>query len=130
MNIQILALCDAATDSGGKLNILGTFDTIVAQSVPVVHPQCAIALRVICWKADEGTHTLQINITDADGSLIVESFKIPMEVTVPADNYNYAKNFIVNLHQLQLEKTGPHSIDVFVDDRHCGGIPFEVISDR
>ena len=38
MKVEIFALCDAATESQGKLNLLGTFDQLVAGSVPVVHP--------------------------------------------------------------------------------------------
>ena len=54
MDIQIAALCDAATDSHGKLNILGTFDTINAGQMPAVHPQCSIALRLVFSKMEEG----------------------------------------------------------------------------
>jgi hypothetical protein len=30
MIVEIAALCDAATDQGGRLNILGAFDRIIA----------------------------------------------------------------------------------------------------
>ena len=36
MDIQIAILCDAATDTHGKLNILGTFDTIYTSQLPAV----------------------------------------------------------------------------------------------
>ncbi|MDB6032554.1 MAG: hypothetical protein JWM16_2892, partial [Verrucomicrobiales bacterium] len=38
MEIQVAVLCDAATDYQGKLNILGTFDTIFTAQMPAVHP--------------------------------------------------------------------------------------------
>ena len=53
MNIEVFSLCDAATIEGGKLNMLGAFDTIMAEKVPVVHPQCTIALR-LRFNASEG----------------------------------------------------------------------------
>src|SRR2546425_8041034 len=39
MHVQIAALCDAATDYNGKLNLLGTFDTVLTQQMPAVHPR-------------------------------------------------------------------------------------------
>ena len=38
MRLEIFTLCDAATDSVGKLNILGSFDTLWAREAPVSHP--------------------------------------------------------------------------------------------
>ena len=46
MYIEVMALCDAATESQGKLNILGTFDTIFTQKLPVMCSHSAVALRV------------------------------------------------------------------------------------
>jgi len=34
MYIEVMSLCDAATEAQGKLNILGTFDTIFSQKLP------------------------------------------------------------------------------------------------
>ncbi len=53
MHAETFALCDAATDQGGKLNILGTFDTLYVPSVPAKHASCAIALRVRVEKSEE-----------------------------------------------------------------------------
>ena len=33
MTIQVAVLCDAATEYNGKLNLLGTFDTIYAPAI-------------------------------------------------------------------------------------------------
>ena len=65
MNIQVAVLCDAATDDNGKLNLLGAFDTIYAEPLAAIHPQCAIALRVTFTGADEGIHKLKLNSTDS-----------------------------------------------------------------
>ena len=46
MKVEVFALCDAATESQGKLNLLGTFDRLVAKQLPVVHPACAVAIRL------------------------------------------------------------------------------------
>ena len=54
MDIQIATLCDFAADYNGKLVISGTFDTLVARAVPVVHPSCALAMRMCFTPEDAG----------------------------------------------------------------------------
>jgi hypothetical protein len=46
MTIQVAVLCDAATEYNGKLNLLGTFDTVYAAQMPAHHPQCSVATRI------------------------------------------------------------------------------------
>jgi hypothetical protein len=47
MKVEIFTLCDAATtDAAGKLNILGSFDRLNATQTPVMHPQCALAIKL------------------------------------------------------------------------------------
>ncbi len=99
MNIQVAVLCDAATDDHGKLNLLGAFDTIQAQQLPAIHPQCSIALRLTFLSGDEGKHTLQLNFVDADGRSIMSNFPpIPVEVALPDDTHFGTRNYIVNIH--------------------------------
>ena len=106
MDIQIAALCDAATDSHGKLNILGTFDTINAGQLPAVHPQCSIALRLVFSKMEEGHKELKLNFVDEDGKLVMPSIDIPVDVQVPEDTSFISRNFIINIQQLRFERAG------------------------
>ncbi len=126
MDIQVAALCDAATDSFGKLNILGTFDTIKVPKMPAVHPQCSIALRIIFQKIEEGAHKLKLNFVDEDGRLVMPSIDMPVEVTVPDDSTFVSRNFIVAIQQLKFASPGLYSVDIAVDSRHTGSIPLLV----
>src|ERR1017187_7761763 len=84
MNIQVAVLCDAATNDNDKLSLLGAFDTIYAPQLPAVHPQCAVALRVTFFSADEGRHQLTLNFINADGHSIMPNFPtLPVEVRLP-----------------------------------------------
>jgi hypothetical protein len=83
MDIQIAVLCDAATDNNGKLNILGTFDTIYTSQLPAIHPQCSIALRMTFSKVEEGPHKVKLNFVDEDGHSVMPPIEIPIEVQVP-----------------------------------------------
>jgi len=127
MNIQVAVLCDAATDDNGKLNLLGAFDTIYAQQLPALHPQCSIAMRVTFSGGDEGKHDLRLNFVDADGRSIMPDFPpIPVEVVLPGDMHFGTRNFIVNIQQLKFEHPGIYSIDVSLDGQQLASIPLMV----
>src|SRR5216110_1550455 len=115
MNFRVAVLCDAATDENGKLNLLGAFDTICTPQLPVVHPQCSIALRVTFFAGEEGKHKLQVNIVDADGRSIANLPPLEIEVSLPDDMHFGTKNFIVNLQNMRFENAGLYSIDVRLD---------------
>jgi len=126
MNVQVAVLCDAATDDNGKMNLLGTFDTIYAQQLPAVHPQCAVALRVTFAAEDEGQHKLKLNFINADGHVIMPAIEVPVAVTLPEDVHFLTRNFIVNIQQLKFAEAGLYSVDVRLDDKSQANIPLLV----
>ena len=126
MDIVVAVLCDAATDTNGKLNLLGAFDTIYTQQLPAVHPQCSIALRFVFTKIEEGPHKLKLNFVDEDGKLVMPSIEMPVEIAFPEDVNFISRNFVVNIQQLKFEKPGLYSIDIAIDGRHEGSIPLLV----
>ena len=122
MDVQIAVICDAATDNAGKLNILGTFDTIYTTQMPAVHPQCAIALRMSFSKVEEGAHKVRMSFMDEDGKAVMPNIDIPVEVRIPDDAIFVSRNFIVNIHQLKFEKAGLYSVDIGLDGRQVGSM--------
>jgi hypothetical protein len=126
MTIQVAVLCDAATDYNGKLNLLGTFDTIYTPQLPAHHPHCSIATRIAFDRVEEGHHKLVVNFVDEDGQPIMDSMEVPVEVVFPPDATFISRNFIVNIQQLKLDKTGLYSIDLSLDGRALSSIPLSV----
>ena len=126
MDIQVAVLCDAATDYKGKLNLLGTFNSIQTRDLPSNYPQCSIVLRVVFKRVEEGSHKLRINFVDEDGKFVMPSIELPFEVKVP-ENYSFAyRNFILNIQRLKFEKFGQHAVDIAIDGRQEASIPLEV----
>jgi hypothetical protein len=128
MNIQVAVLCDAATESGGKLNLLGGFDAIYTPKLPtpeepVIHAQCAIALRMTFNNVEDGAHKLRLSFVDEDGKFIMPPIDLPIQVVVPPDTHFVTQNCIVNFQQLRFEKTGLYSIDIALDGRQEASIP-------
>ena len=126
MNVQVAVLCDAATDDNGKMNLLGAFDTIYAQQLPAVHPQCAVALRVTFAADDEGKRKLKLNFINADGRAIMPAIEVPVAVALPDDAHFLTRNFIVNIQQLKFAEAGLYSVDVRLDDKSQVAIPLLV----
>lgn len=126
MNIQLAVLCDAATDYGGKLNILGTFDTIVTNHLPAFHPQCSVALRIAFSKIEEGQHKVKMNFVNEDGKFVMPSIDMPVDVSMPADANFLVRNFIINIQQLKFDNPGQYAIDLAIDGRQETCIPLFV----
>ncbi|MBA4148675.1 MAG: hypothetical protein H0X66_11225 [Verrucomicrobia bacterium] len=126
MTIQVAVLCDAAADYSGKLNLLGTFDTIYSGQFPAVHPHCAIALRVSFTKMEEGRHQFRLNFGDEDGKSIMQPIDMPVDVVVPGDATFVSRNFVVNIQGLKIEQPGLYSIDLALDGQHETSIPLAV----
>ena len=126
MDIQVAVLCDAATDYKGKLNLLGTFNSVHTRELPANYPQCSIVLRVIFKLVEEGSHKLRINFVDEDGKFVMPSIELPFEVSVPENDSFAYRNFILNIQRLKFEKFGQHAVDIAIDGRQEASIPLEV----
>jgi hypothetical protein len=130
MNIEVYALCDAATNDLGKLNMLGAFDTIMASQLPVVHPQCAIALRVRFGNIEKGEHRVTVTFVDFDGKNIIAPANGIINVNFPDGQRSGSANLILNIQRLKLEKYGEYSIDLAIDGRSEGSLPLLVIQPK
>lgn len=127
MDIEIFTLCDAATESAGKLNILGSFDRIITRQMPAVHPHCAIALRVRFDRIEEGEHRVRINLVNDDGKPVFPGLDGNIGVKMPPDGQSVCANMILNLNGLKFEKAGQYSIDLAIDGRHEKSLPVYIV---
>jgi hypothetical protein len=126
MHIEIFALCDAATDQLGKLNILGTFDRIFASQIPATHPQCAIAVRIRFARIEKGEHRIRFSVIDEDGKAVVPTFDATIPVNFPEQISSQAYNMVFNIQGLKMEKYGEYSMDLAVDGRQEASLPLTV----
>lgn len=126
MNIEIFSLCDAATSGSGKLNVLGAFDTIWARKVPVVHPQCTVALRIRFHVSEGSEHSVSVKLIDADGKHVVPATSGVINVQYPEGQRSASANVILNIHGLRLEIFGEHSIDLAIGGKSVASLPLFV----
>jgi len=126
MRVEVFSLCDAATADGGKLSMLGAFDTLWIGKMPAVHPQCAIALRIRFDKIERGTHKITVNFANADGKNIIPPAQGSITVNFPDEQSSSSSTLILNIHGLKIEKLGEYSIDLAIDGRHDASLPLIV----
>jgi hypothetical protein len=127
MDVEVFALCDAATDYGGKLNLLGTFDSIVTRQFPCLHPHCAVALRLRFERPEEGDHRFRIGIVDEDGKPVTPAVDGNLGVRCPPHVSSVAANVVLNINGLTFARPGRYSINLAVDNRHEKSLPLAVM---
>jgi len=127
MEIEVFALCDAATDSSGKLNMLGAFDRIGGRQFPLVHPHCAIALRMRFDRIEEGNHRVKISLIDADGRAVIPGIDGNIAIRFPETASSVCANMVLNMNGLKFEKPGQYSIELALDGRYEKSLPINVV---
>jgi hypothetical protein len=127
MRVEIFTLCDAATlDAAGKLNILGSFDRLNAREEPVVHPQCALAIKLRFERIEEGQKQIRIAFVDQDGASVVSNVEATTQVRFQDNDPSAAVSLALNIQQLRLPRFDEYSIDLAIDGRQEASIPLFV----
>lgn len=126
MKIEIFSLCDAATDNQGKLNILGTFDQIYAAKIPVVHPACAIAMRLRFDKMEEGIHRVKLQLVNPDGVPVFRPMEGEVNPRMADDVESMAVNLILNFQHIKFDEYADYQINLTIDDVGMAVLPLRV----
>ncbi len=126
MNVEIFTLCDAATVSGGKLNILGSFDTIAAVAFPCQHPLCAIAIRIRFDLGEEGDHKFQVHFCDPDMRAVMKPMIQQASVQIPNER-SQTVTHIWNLLGFELKGAGEYYFELKVDRETPCRLPLYVL---
>ncbi len=115
MHVRLAMVADHANVSAeGKLNILGIFDRIAVTSLPAVHPQMHLVLRLEAHPAErDRPHPVEVRLHDPDGQTV---FELKGEVLPQGfAGETIAANQIIGINNLVLAKTGEYSFVIFVD---------------
>ena len=131
MNIEIAAICDAATanDAGGRLNILGAFDRIFAK-FPLVIPQCSAAFRLRYQRSEAGTHQLSLSIEDVVGHAVVPPMQSEIELLPVVQGFDTAAvNMVLNMQRLQFKRPDKYIVRLVVDNEELATLPLYILED-
>lgn len=127
MELDFALIADAANVSQeGKLNILGIFDTIWAREFPVRHAAMVFVLRVKADFTDQGSHSLEVRLLDADGEQLFRA-EGPMQVPGSAPGRPVKPHVIMGLSGVSFRAPGDYSFEVSIDGHHLKSVPLFVM---
>lgn len=123
MEIEIFTLADFAQDNSSKLTIVGTFDSIQSKQFPVSHPACSIACRLRFALKETGAHEFRLRLIDESGKEIIQPIEGNINIGAPPNGQFSTINIVVNFNQLQFEKAGRYSFELYIDGDWKSGLP-------
>ena len=123
MEVEIFALCDAATISGGKLNILGAFHVIRATSAPFTHRPVAVAFRARFDKTEVGPKVFEIRFLDSAVNPINEPIAAKSTVPAPTRSDFTVVQIAIEARKLILPKFGEYRVDLAIDGLVVKSLP-------
>lgn len=112
MNTLLKAICDYAfLAQGGKLCIIGIFESMNVQSLPYKHPTMTFVLAL------EGEANKLIDyyftIEDPSGKIVVDKMAQKIQTKISP---NGKLNLIINVIGVSVEKEGVHKVHLFAGD--------------
>ncbi len=126
--LNFLHVCDyASLSEGGKLNVLGTFESMSSKETPYVHPQFYVVTNVSVKKF--GNYKQFIKLTrDRDNQEIIKPFEFGMSVSEPKGTGQAKIGIIAQLNNIKFEEFGAYSIQIYIDSEKIGETKINVVS--
>jgi len=118
MKVELLCLCDfASVDAGGKLNLLGVFDSIQINETPASHGLAALAGKISFQAEEAGLKKFKIGFYDPERKLVMPPMEAEIEVN-PLENESTANAQIVLLiSQIRLPSFGKYLIELEIENK-------------
>lgn len=132
MTVTLALLADFANKSvDGKLNILGVFDTIYAESYPAIHPEMKLVIRFEMHPVEtEETKKIQIQLRNDRGAKLFE-VGADMEVQVRPEarptGEMVTADSILSLSGFRIEQPGTYEFVILVNGEVKRTVPFKAM---
>jgi hypothetical protein len=130
MKVKILAVADYASvdEATKKVNILGIFSTIFAQTFPAKHRRMVIVAKISADLEDTaGERSLTITVWDDDRKNELAQLATPFTIPHVASGVRPDFNAVWEINQLEFSSPGHYEIVVSVDDVELGTTSIELI---
>jgi hypothetical protein len=127
MKVVFACLADhaSAEQVGGKLNVMGVFDSIRSSVFPVAHPKMFLVFRVMSDNPDSGQPgTARMRLRDDDNAELAELSIDFVAPTVPPGEFA-THNFIMELVNVVFTRPGMYNFQVEVGGSKVE-VPFSV----
>ena len=118
IKIPFAVIADSANVSReGKLNILGIFQNIGANTVPATHPQISLILTFQGERGDANSeHPIKIQMVSADGEVMMNieaslRFNMP-----PSGEHSVLAHQIFQFANITFPRFGTYDLNIFVNN--------------
>jgi hypothetical protein len=125
LKIELFTFCDFAQENGGKLTIVGTFDTIISRNFPCVHPQLSVVIRIRFDLWEFSHHAFRIETRDLDGEISMEPISGTLDVR-GVGNASAVSHLMFTIGNLHFKNQSVINFTLFIDDKETGSIPLYV----
>lgn len=127
MKVELFTLCDfAQAEPTGKMNIIGTFDRILAKEAPIVRSVFAVAARFRFEAYEEGARSVALSFIDSDGQRVMPLLRAQFNIKVQTSEPSATLNYVMVIPQIKLPRFGDYQIDLAVDDKVEASLPLYV----
>lgn len=129
MRVVFAAVADSANISvEGKLNILGSFDTIRCADFPNSHPNVTLAFRIIGEYEDQhAAHEIKLKLIDADARVQWSASAQAEMSDVKPGQFSHS-NQILSFRNFPLRKPGRFKFLIQIDDTLPHEVVFQVVA--
>jgi hypothetical protein len=125
IKIELFTFCDFAQENGGKLTIVGTFDTIISRNFPCVHPQLSVVIRLRFDIWEFGSHAFRIETRDLEGEMSMETITGNVEVN-GVGNASAVSHLVFSISNLHFKNPGLVNFVLFIDEKELSSIPLYI----
>lgn len=129
MELLVATLCDTAVENQGKLNVIGAFDAIAAQSFPAQFA-CQLALRFCFTSKDHGKHKFSILLVDEAEPSTTLPEESEMDVNMPEGTPGFSTQNMITPLQGTVAKAGIFHFDVRFGGKVLVRVPLRVIDQK
>jgi len=127
VKIELFTFCDFAQESGGKLTIVGTFDTIISRNFPCVHPQLSVVIRIRFDMWEFAAHPFRIEIRDINNEVNIDPISGTLDVK-GVGNSSAVSHLVFTIGNLHFKSPDAVNFTLFIDDKEIGSLPLYVRS--
>ncbi|MCL2044203.1 MAG: hypothetical protein FWG89_08695 [Treponema sp.] len=125
MKVELFTFCDFAQENGGKLTIVGTFDSIISRNFPCIHPQLSVVIRIRFDMWEFANHPFRIETRGLNGEMNMDAISGNLDVKGVGNN-TAVSHLVFTIGNLKFNSPGVVNFTLFLDDKEAGSIPLYI----
>ena len=129
MDLLTLMVADYANVAvGQKLNVMGVFNQIGAQTFPAQHPEMWVVAKLSASPAEANTtRTITVKLLNEDATEELVNFSREIEVPEGPSGRRVEINHILSIRNVVFREPGTYQFSLLVDSDEKGSLPLYIL---